>query len=648
MRNLSIRQILYLSLGGLLAITLVVVYSGYQHSAQTIRHLTTVIEIHSPILRETERVDRLLTKADHKFQIRGLQSSVNEDDILILFDRLLRASENISVDNDLALTPQLDRIDTTINQLIATSDKTERQKLLTLIIKNIDMLRQQLYELYNRSSSGNGIQQLLDRINIISDISTEIVFNLQQFINQTLTQLAEITNPLEQAGDILTDITQSDFIRQSIGDPLVLDLTNLSLAIDRLKSAVLFYEQEYSRLDPSEAHVDRASRLVNQMRKLVLDQIVQLNTDLQFEIEHSQIQLADSSQNNQSLFIVLSVLSTLFSVFIVVVISQTITASVGQLQEGAQHFSRGNLEYRIPRLKIREFAEFSNLFNRMASSLEDEQKKLRKSVESLNTINNELDQRVSDRTKSMEQALQEAHEANEAKSVFLSNMSHELRTPMHAILGFSELGLTKIKDSKDDHLKRYFDRIQGSGKRLLWLINDLLDLSKLETSKTDYNFDNHSIKAIIVDAANELESLLNNAGITLNCDRLDDIKCYCDRDKILQVIINLISNAIKFSPQRSEITVSSISDDESKLELIVSDQGVGIPDDQIESIFTAFFQSSATRSDAGGTGLGLSICKQIIKDHNGIINVRNRDQGGAEFIFTLPLAQEPLLTEKAV
>ena len=648
MRNLSIRQILYLSFGGLLAITLIVVYSGYQHSAKTISYLTTVIEIHGPILRDTERVDRLLIKADHKFQIRGLQSSVSQEDILILFDRLVQASTNIPADSDSLLTPQLDRIQTSINRLIATSDKTERQKYFALINSNIEMLRQILYGLYDRSSSGEGIQQLLDRINIVSDICTEIVFNLQQFINQELIQLAEITKPLEQAGDILTDIIQSDFIRQSIGNTLVVNLTDLSLAIGRLKSAILFYDQEYSRLDPSEAHVDRANRLVNQMRKLVLDQIVQLNADLQFEIEQSQTQLADSSQNNQSLFIVLSVLSTLFSVSIVVVISQTITASVGQLQKGTHHFSEGHLEHRIPRLKIREFAEFSNLFNRMASSLDGEQKKLRESVDSLYSINNELDQRVSERTKSMKLALQEAHEANEAKSVFLSNMSHELRTPMHAILGFAELGITKIKGSKEDHLKRYFDRIHDSGQRLLSLINDLLDLSKLESSQTEYDFDNASIKAIVIDAANELESLLNDAGITLNYDQLDDTECYCDRDKIVQVMINLISNAIKFSPQRSEITVSNLSDDESKFELVVSDQGVGIPDNQIESVFKAFFQSSATRSDAGGTGLGLSICKQIIKDHNGIISAHNRPQGGAEFIFTLPLAQESLLTEKAV
>lgn len=265
---------------------------------------------------------------------------------------------------------------------------------------------------------------------------------------------------------------------------------------------------------------------------------------------------------------------------------------------------------------------------------------------------------VARRTADLEAAKLAAESANHSKSEFLSKVSHELRTPMHAVLSYSELGLIKPETTSPDELRKYFDRIHTSGKRLLVLLNDLLDLSKLEAGKMDMDFSEHDLRKTVDDCVVQFEAILKdkNLKIVEKDSGVSGTACF-DEPRMMQVITNLLSNAVKFASAGTEIKVS-ITDSSMKmgrrksekiivpsLILSVSDQGIGIPEDELDTVFDKFIQSSKTTADDGGTGLGLAICKEIIEAHGGEIVAKNKESGGAEFIVTLPRQQIEQLQE---
>lgn len=243
-----------------------------------------------------------------------------------------------------------------------------------------------------------------------------------------------------------------------------------------------------------------------------------------------------------------------------------------------------------------------------------------------------------------------AEKANQAKSEFLANISHELRTPLHAILSFSNFGIKKLQDKEYDKITRYLENIDISGQRLLNLLNDLLDISKLEAGKMDFNFQAVNIKTIIYNCLIEQQTRLEEKQISVVKNNFDcDIPIPMDSVKISQVVSNLLSNAIKFSAEGTCITISiSIENQyigkyektESILKVTISDEGLGIPKNELMLIFDKFTQSSKTDNKAGGTGLGLSICEEIIKGHQGAIWAEHNPAGGAIFNFTIPLNRQ--------
>jgi len=242
-------------------------------------------------------------------------------------------------------------------------------------------------------------------------------------------------------------------------------------------------------------------------------------------------------------------------------------------------------------------------------------------------------------------AKQAADEANRAKTEFLANMSHELRTPMHAILSFASMGNEKVSSAPSDKLQRYFSRIEESGKRLLYMLNDLLDLSKLEAGKMTFLMDQGDLLSIVKKVESECHALMAEKQLKLVIEEPGiSTKAWFDSDRILQVVTNLFSNAIKFSPNESEIRISfndetlpiNTMENVDAVRLTVRDQGIGIPDDELETVFDKFVQSSETNTGAGGTGLGLAICQHIVDFHFGKIFAENNSDKGASFHLVLP------------
>ncbi len=267
----------------------------------------------------------------------------------------------------------------------------------------------------------------------------------------------------------------------------------------------------------------------------------------------------------------------------------------------------------------------------------------RKRVEkSLHAANTELAQTVmalESANLALEQFIEVAEQANLAKSQFLANMSHELRTPLHGILSFATFGIKKIETAPRKDLLRYFTHVDQSGKVLLGLVNDLLDLAKLESGKVQCQFGEANVTTIVHAVSDEFATQVANRGIAMRIHAVvEGADCVGDADRLAQVVRNLLSNAVKFSGEGTAIDVT-VTPREESIRVGIADCGVGIPEDELDSIFDEFVQSSKTRTGAGGTGLGLAICRRIIGQHSGRIWAENRPEGGA--LITFEVARKP-------
>lgn len=260
---------------------------------------------------------------------------------------------------------------------------------------------------------------------------------------------------------------------------------------------------------------------------------------------------------------------------------------------------------------------------------------------SLSEYHTGLEEKVSVATKSLEEANVRLTELNRKKSDFIAEVSHELRTPLTSIKGAmdylsSKMSMSSMPDADLEEIKDFFDVIRNNADRLIRMVNDTLDLERIESGVVEMHFSDVSIGSLIKEVITGFQAMAGKKGVAFKVAASEDAVISADEDMIRQVLINLISNALSVSPDNSEIE-TTVSGPEEPVTIYVRDNGRGIAEDEKERIFDKYY----TKRGKGGTGLGLAICKGIIEAHKGEIGVfNNKDSAGSTFYFSIPRRRE--------
>jgi len=257
----------------------------------------------------------------------------------------------------------------------------------------------------------------------------------------------------------------------------------------------------------------------------------------------------------------------------------------------------------------------------------------------LHAVKNELEERVDERTHELLIAKEFSEKANNAKSEFLSHMSHEFRTPLNAVLGFSQLIEHETKDKKLDEINDYANEILSAARHLLSMVNDLMDLTKIDTGQRELMLQSIHIADVIINVLRMLEAKANSKNITILCDveKIENISVVADLDSLKQVLTNIISNAIKYTPSGGNIIIDVENNNDGYCHIKITDNGDGIDEAKLNAIFDPFLRVTK-RSGVEGSGIGLSITKKLVEAMGGEIMVVSQLNHGSTFSVLLQQA----------
>lgn len=342
----------------------------------------------------------------------------------------------------------------------------------------------------------------------------------------------------------------------------------------------------------------------------------------------------------------------------VYLLSIKITKPILAITHAAENIAAGQTDVRAPILTEDEIGSLAKTFNQMTDKLHlsfetlaEKNRELEDAQQELATANIGLEKKVQTRTQELEKTIEEAkiaraeaEAANATKSIFLANMSHELRTPLNAIIGYSEMLIEEAEELQPDEFVPDLEKIQRSGKLLLALINDLLDLSKIEAGKMDLYLETFNVDKLIEDIITTVNPLMqknNNQFILEN--QTSGLMLHADQTKVRQSILNLLSNAAKFTHEgKIYLQIQRYNDSDQKwIAFVVQDTGIGLSLEQQQKLFQPFTQADAsTTRKYGGTGLGLALSRQFCQLQGGNITVSSELGKGSRFAMTLPFHSE--------
>ncbi len=317
-----------------------------------------------------------------------------------------------------------------------------------------------------------------------------------------------------------------------------------------------------------------------------------------------------------------------------------IVRPLGRITQAMTALAAGEENVEVPATAARnEIGDMVRAVGSFKDSLEEKAREITQANLDLQSLNEELEDRVRQRTDELRLTRDEAVQANRAKSQFLANMSHELRTPLNAIIGFSEVLSEKVETKGPKDFKDPLHRIAAAGQHLLRLINDVLDIAKIEAGKMELSLEAVALPPMFEEVAKTIRPLSEQNGnrLTISCDS-NISPVMADPTRLRQILLNLLSNAVKFT-ENGDIELSAL-DEKGKMLIAVADNGIGMTPQEVDNVFIEFIQadSSSTRKH-GGTGLGLAISQRFCRIMGGEITVDSVVGEGTTFRVFLPVAE---------
>lgn len=405
--------------------------------------------------------------------------------------------------------------------------------------------------------------------------------------------------------------------------------------------------------EPFEDHIDSKKYLVlfqpilnhedcyhchGSSRKVLGSMIVRVTADPVYE--------AVTAQRNRTLLLFAFTLP--FAILLSnLIVNKFVRRPVDSLAEKAKRFAEGDTSVVADVKTEDEIGVLANTFNYMVGRVTFTSNKLEEEVARKTALLNERTRLLT----LLENANRELRALDKMKSTFLANMSHELRTPMNAIIGYTDLLIDQIDGPINDEQENSLKKVANNARHLMQLINDVLDISKIESGKMKLSPKEIDLKWIIESVTPTFEPLMKKKGITLTINIAEGLPLiFGDEDKVKQILINLLSNAIKFTNKggitiKARISERGINPGEPPVfaEICVEDTGIGIKEEDLNKIFDKFVQADLTTvRQYEGTGLGLSIARGLAALHKGMIWVTSTYGKGSTFCFTIPLHKELL------
>src|SRR5438445_541568 len=336
----------------------------------------------------------------------------------------------------------------------------------------------------------------------------------------------------------------------------------------------------------------------------------------------------------------MTVLIILAGIAATVLLAGRIITPLKSLAGVAGRIAEGDLTVSVRPVTSDEVGQLAAVFNDMTKSLKERDLAIAKAYQQLEQLAQSLEQRVQQRTRELQEANQRLQEMDKLKSDFVSTVSHELRTPMTSIKGYVDNILDGLVGALTERQSYYLNRVKSNVERLTRMINELLDLSRMEAGKIELNIGNVRMRELITDVVEGFQAMAQGKGIALQTRQPDDLPAIRgDRDKLHQVLTNLVQNAIKFTPTGGEVWVESQMRDDGFLQIGVVDTGCGIPPHELDKVFERFYRGTSRSPDDPRWGLGLTIARSLVKLHGGQIWEESTPGQGSRFYFTVPIEQ---------
>ncbi|HSB31107.1 MAG TPA: response regulator [Candidatus Sulfobium mesophilum] len=364
------------------------------------------------------------------------------------------------------------------------------------------------------------------------------------------------------------------------------------------------------------------------------------------KIEANRTYAQVSAARNRTILLGLFSISAITAI-IYTMLTKLIRRPVENLAEKAKRFAEGDMSVSVDVTAKNEIGVLGNTFNYMVDSISSFSRKLEREVTRKTNLLNERTELLT----LLERANRELRELDKLKSTFLANMSHELRTPMNAIIGYTELLLDGVDGPINEEQEKSLHKVVSNAKHLLQLINDVLDISKIESGKVELHPREIDLKWVTESVLPTFEPMIRQKGLSIRLDFDESLPpVFADEDKVAQILINLLSNAVKFTNKGGIAVTAHASDKGIKagapplfVEVCIEDTGIGIKEEDMSKLFDKFSQLdiSSTRQYEG-TGLGLSIARGLVVLHKGVIWVTSEYGKGSRFLFTLPARREVL------